>query len=150
GDRIRLATGEAGDVVDIGVRSTRIRMLDHNLLVVPNAELTNSRIVNFNLPTPRMSAKIELRLPLDSNLGIAERVMTEAARGIDAIVEAPTVLVKRIADGALELTMTCVLAEFADQEKVEDKLRREILSSFVAKKIAMARPHMDVSVTERR
>lgn len=150
GDRIRLASGEVGDVVDIGVRSTRIRMLDHNLLVVPNAELTNSRIVNFNLPTPRALARVELRLPLDANLGTAERLMTESARGIDAIVEAPSIIVKRIADGALELTMTCTLAEFADQDRVEDKLRREIVQKFGAAKIAMARPQMDVAVTERR
>jgi small-conductance mechanosensitive channel len=150
GDRIRLATGEVGDVVDVGVRTTRIRMLDHNLLVVPNAEITNSRVVNFNLPTPRSVAKVEVRLLPDVNLGNVDKLMTEATRGIDAIVEPPMVLLKRIADGALELTMTCVLAEFADQDRVEDKLRREIVQRFGAAKILMARPQMDVAVTERR
>ena len=76
--------------------------------------------------------------------------MTESARGIDAITEPPSVMVKRIADGVLELTMTCTLAEFADQDRVEDKLRREIVQRFGAAKIAMARPQMDVAVTERR
>ena len=150
GDRIRIATGETGEVVDIGVRTTRIRMLDHNLLVVPNTEITNSRVVNFNLPTPRGLARVEVRLDVGADLAAAERLMNESTRGIDAIVEAPTVLLKRIADGALDVTMTCVLAEFADQDPVEDKLRREILRRFAEARIAMARPQMDVAVTERR
>jgi small-conductance mechanosensitive channel len=51
GERIKLATGEVGEVRDIGVRSTRIRLLDGNLLVVPNSELANSRVVNFAVLT---------------------------------------------------------------------------------------------------
>jgi small-conductance mechanosensitive channel len=150
GDRIRLSTGETGDVVDIGVRSTRIRTLDHSLLVVPNAEITNTRVINYNLPTPRVLARVDVRLAMGADVAAAERLMTESARGIDAIVGAPTVLLKRIADGALDVTMTCVLAEFADQDPVEDKLRREILRRFAEARIAMARPQMDVAVTERR
>src|SRR6185369_4384850 len=46
GDRIQLATGESGEVQDIGVRSTRIIMPSRNLLIVPNAELVNSQMVN--------------------------------------------------------------------------------------------------------
>jgi small-conductance mechanosensitive channel len=45
GDRVKLATAEEGEVVDIGVRSTRIRMADGNLLIVPNTELANSRVI---------------------------------------------------------------------------------------------------------
>ena len=150
GDRIRLSTGEVGDVVDIGVRSTRIRTLDQSLLVVPNAEITNTRVINYNLPTPRVVARVDVRLAMGADVAAAERLMTESARGIGAIVEAPTVLLKRIADGALDVTMTCVLAEFAAQDPVEDKLRREILRRFAEARIAMARPQMDVAVTERR
>src|SRR5262249_3377934 len=150
GDRLRLSTGETGDVVDIGVRSTRIRTLDQSLLVVPNAEITNTRVINYNLPTPRVLARVEVRLAMGADLAAAERLMTESVRGIDAIVGTPTVLLKRIADGALDVTMTCVLAEFADQDPVEDKLRREIVRRFAEARIAMARPQMDVAVTERR
>src|SRR5262249_9712959 len=150
GDRIRLATGEAGEVVDIGIRTTRIRTLDHNLLVVPNAELTNSRIVNYNLPTPRGLAHVDVRLPIHADVATAERLMNEAARGIAAITGTPSVLLKRMADGAIELAMTCVLNDFADQDTVEDKLRREIVRRFAEARVAMARPQMEVAVTERR
>ncbi|MFI5289764.1 MAG: mechanosensitive ion channel family protein, partial [Polyangia bacterium] len=47
GDRIRLATGEVGEVLDVGVRATRILMADQNILIVPNADLVNNRVVNL-------------------------------------------------------------------------------------------------------
>ena len=47
GDRVRLATGEIGEVQHIGVRSTRIKLVDGNALTVPNAELANSRVVTY-------------------------------------------------------------------------------------------------------
>lgn len=47
GDRIRLATGEVGEVRDIGVRSTHIELADGNRLTVPNSELANTRVVTF-------------------------------------------------------------------------------------------------------
>jgi small-conductance mechanosensitive channel len=45
GDHIKLSTGEEGELLEVGVRSTRIRMADQNLLIVPNTELANSRVI---------------------------------------------------------------------------------------------------------
>ena len=47
GDRVKLATGEVGEVRDIGVRSTHIELSDGNRLTVPNSELANTRVVTF-------------------------------------------------------------------------------------------------------
>jgi small-conductance mechanosensitive channel len=48
GDRIRLATQETGVVTEIGVRATKLRLPEGTLLVVPNAELANTRVVNLS------------------------------------------------------------------------------------------------------
>src|SRR6185369_9820106 len=38
GDRMQLAGGQVGDVADIGLRSTKIRTMDNQLLVIPNSD----------------------------------------------------------------------------------------------------------------
>ena len=54
GDRIQLPQevmgeyGDWGDVVEIGVRSTRVRSVDGVLLTVPNSKLTNEVVINFS------------------------------------------------------------------------------------------------------
>ncbi len=47
GDTIQLQSGELGRVLEIGIRSTRIRLDAHRLLIVPNGELANSRVINI-------------------------------------------------------------------------------------------------------
>src|SRR5262245_25039600 len=46
GDFIELETGTRGHVVDIGWRSTRIRDLPNNLIIVPNARLVEMVVTN--------------------------------------------------------------------------------------------------------
>src|SRR5438093_973928 len=52
GDYIRLGGGEEGFVERIGWRSTRLRMLQNSLIVIPNSKLATSTITNFYLPEP--------------------------------------------------------------------------------------------------
>jgi small-conductance mechanosensitive channel len=52
GDLIRLENGMEGVVEDIGWRSTRIRSLSKDLIVVPNAKLAQSILTNCSSGTP--------------------------------------------------------------------------------------------------
>ncbi|MHB1050680.1 MAG: mechanosensitive ion channel family protein, partial [Bacteroidota bacterium] len=60
GDRIRIPTGEVGDVFEIGLRSTKILDFDNNLVVVPNNDLVNTRIVNYGYPRGEIRLTIEI------------------------------------------------------------------------------------------
>ena len=51
GDRIKLPSGDNGEVIETGMRATHIRLPDGSLLVVPNAELVSSRLVNQSTDT---------------------------------------------------------------------------------------------------
>lgn len=76
GDRINVG-GISGDVENIGLRSTRIRIGDGNSLIVPNSELVNSRIINLSQPTRETTAAVELRLSVDADLSEARRLVQE-------------------------------------------------------------------------
>ena len=53
GDYIKLESGEEGFVVERGWRSTRIKALSNNTIVVPNAKLASTIVINFSLPDRR-------------------------------------------------------------------------------------------------
>ncbi|MDD2583031.1 MAG: mechanosensitive ion channel, partial [Desulfuromonadaceae bacterium] len=46
GDRIQLVGGQIGDVADIGLRSTKIKTFDNQLLIIPNSDLCNTILSN--------------------------------------------------------------------------------------------------------
>ncbi|MCJ7553686.1 MAG: mechanosensitive ion channel family protein, partial [Ignavibacteriaceae bacterium] len=60
GDRIRYADNQIGDVVEIGIRSTKIQDFDNNIVVIPNNEIVNSSLVNITYPTTLTRVTVEV------------------------------------------------------------------------------------------
>jgi small-conductance mechanosensitive channel len=60
GDYIKLESGEEGYVVDVKWRSTRIRMLANNLIIVPNSKLSQTIIVTYHLPEPELAVLVRV------------------------------------------------------------------------------------------
>ncbi len=48
GEKIRLASGDEGEVRAIGIRATQIRTADQMLLIVPNSLLVKERLLNLS------------------------------------------------------------------------------------------------------
>ncbi|MDG6218443.1 MAG: mechanosensitive ion channel family protein [Candidatus Thermoplasmatota archaeon] len=87
GDFIELGEDINGVVEDIGWRSTRIRTLPDNLLIIPNGKLAESNIVNFSKPKLDMSIWIPCGVAYESDLEKVERVTLEVANEIQQTAE---------------------------------------------------------------
>ncbi|PYT26469.1 MAG: mechanosensitive ion channel protein MscS, partial [Acidobacteria bacterium] len=77
GDYIKLNTGEEGYVTDISWRSTTIRALANNMIIIPNAKLAQAIVTNYYLPERRMSLLIPISVSYDSDPDHVERVLLE-------------------------------------------------------------------------
>jgi len=47
GDKIMLDSGEVGVVLDSGLRSTKMRTYDNEVIFLPNSQLANTRVKNL-------------------------------------------------------------------------------------------------------
>lgn len=137
GDYIRLDGGQEGFVTDITWRSTTIRALQNNLIIIPNAKLAEAVVTNFSLPETRMSLSVPVGVSYDSDPDHVERVLIEearnAAREIPGMLEEPEPFVRFIpgfGDSSLNFTLICQVAEFTDQYLVQHELRKRILRRF--------------------
>ncbi len=82
GDYIKLETGEEGYVSDITWRSTKIRMLANNVILVPNAKLTQVITTNYYLPEKEMAVLVDLGVHYKSDLAKVEKVTCEVAKKV--------------------------------------------------------------------
>jgi small-conductance mechanosensitive channel len=82
GDFIELDENTSGTVEDIGWRSTRIRMLTDNLLIIPNGKLAESNIINYSMPKQDLSIWVPCGVAYESDLKKVERVALEVAKEI--------------------------------------------------------------------
>jgi small-conductance mechanosensitive channel len=137
GDYIRLETGNEGYVVDISWRSTTLRALPNNMIVVPNSKLAQVIVTNYNLPEKRMGFGIPVSVSYDSDIDQVERVLLEVARESAAEIPglladpAPSVrFIPGFGPSSLDFTLGFQVAEFVDQYAVQSELRKRIFRRF--------------------
>ncbi len=82
GDFVELETGEQGFVERIGWRSTWVKMLPNNVVIMPNSVLAQSKIINYFYPEKELSVPVDVSVHYDSDLDFVEKVTVEVAREI--------------------------------------------------------------------
>ncbi|MDI6727862.1 MAG: mechanosensitive ion channel family protein [Thermodesulfovibrionales bacterium] len=157
GDFIKLETGQEGYVEDITWRTTRIRMLPNNIVVIPNSKLAQSIVTNYYLPEKRMSLLIPIGVSYSSDPEKVERILMEEAK--KAVGEIPGLLgepepfvrfIPGFGDSSLDFTLICQVQEFVDQYLVQHELRKRIFRRFKEDGIEIPFPHRTVYLKEEK
>lgn len=151
GDFVKLESGQEGYVEDIGWRTTRIRMLANNTVIIPNSKITQSILTNYSLPEPRMAVLIPISVSYDVDPDHAERVLVEEAT--KAVGQVPGLLaepapfarfIPGFGNSSLDFTLICQVREFTDQYLVQHELRKYIFSRFKEEGIEIPYPQRTV------
>jgi len=134
GDYVKLEGGPEGTVEGIGWRSTRIRTLGNNIVVIPNSKVSESIITNYFLPERRMSLLLTIGVSYSSDTRRVEKILieeaTRAASEIEGMLADPPPAVRFIPgfkESSLDFTLICQIREFVDQYFVQHELRHRIL-----------------------
>lgn len=132
GDRIRLPSGEEGEVHQIGLRSTRIINPDNNLVIVPNGELVKNRIVNLSAPDASARILLEFNVAYGTDIAKARALLIGLAARSAEIREspAPQVHVTSLGDAAIQLRLTARTTNFTRKLDIETEIREQAYLAF--------------------
>lgn len=111
GDFIKLADGNAGYINDISWRTTSIRDLYNNVIVIPNAALAAATLTNYSLPDHRVLTSVNVTVRHGTPLRKAEQLALEIAGSVG---KDPFVRFEGITDGGISLTTFFTVAGYAD------------------------------------
>jgi small-conductance mechanosensitive channel len=157
GDYIRLETGQEGYIEDITWRTTRVRMLPNNMVVIPNSKLSQSVVINYNLPEKNMSLQIPVGVSYASDPERVEQILVEEAKkavgeipGLLADPEPSARFIPGFGDSSFDFTLTCQVREITDQYPVQHELRKRILKRFRQEGIEIPFPHRTVYIREEK
>jgi small-conductance mechanosensitive channel len=155
GDYVKLDNGDEGYVESIGWRSTRLRTLPNNTIILPNDRLAKSVITNFDLPSKRTSVLIRVSASYDEDSRRVERILVEvgaqAVGKIDGLLGDPPPFVRFMpgfGTAALEFTLICQIAHHVDQFLVQHELRHRILERFRQEGIGIPLPESVIHVRQ--
>jgi len=157
GDFIKLETGQEGYVEDITWRTTRVRMLPNNMVVIPNSKLSQSIVTNYYLPEKRMSLLIPVGVSYSADPEKVERILVEETRKavgqVPGLLGEPEPFVRFIpgfGESSLDFTLICQVSEFVDQYLAQHELRKRIFRRFKEEGIEIPFPHRTVYMREEK
>ncbi|PKL52136.1 MAG: mechanosensitive ion channel family protein [Nitrospira bacterium HGW-Nitrospira-1] len=157
GDFIKLETGQEGYVEDITWRTTRVRMLPNNTVIIPNSKLSQSVVTNYYLPEKRMSLLISISVSYSSDPEKVETILVEeakkAAGEVSGLLRDPEPFVRFIpgfGESSLDFTLICQVQEFVDQYLAQHELRKRIFRRFKEEGIEIPFPHRTVYLREEK
>ena len=79
GDYVKLSSGQEGWLTQLGWRSSKFRMINDNLVVVPNSQLVDTILTNLRGPDGVLSVEVDLNVASGSDLETIESVTLQAA-----------------------------------------------------------------------
>ncbi|MDQ3471910.1 MAG: mechanosensitive ion channel family protein [Pseudomonadota bacterium] len=141
GDQIVIGDLE-GSVERIELRATRLRAYDGRVLLVPNAEVFTSRIIN-NTADPIRRGKVQAWIGYDVDLKRAAEAARDAVRGAPGVLEVPEPVVRVDEldrdDIILEITFWTD-SRRADYKNTASFVRAAIIAGFKAAGIDLPNP----------
>jgi len=94
GDKIELESGEMGVVLDIGLRSTKLRTFDNEIIFIPNGSLANAKIKNFTVPDLSVRVNVEFGVEYGADPEKVRGTVLKAMEGIDGVCPEPAPVVQ--------------------------------------------------------
>jgi MscS family membrane protein len=146
GDRLLIPGVGQGDVIDVGLRSTRVQTLSRTVVVIPNSQMAGAEIVNLSMPDARLRLQIKVGIGYRSDVNRACAIMEEVAAASPLVAPdpKPSAYVSALGDFAVEITMLVWAADYRQELDVPDQIYKEVLRRFREESIEIPYPVMTV------
>ncbi len=125
GDRIEILELDTwGDVLDIGLRSTRILTRDNRTVVVPNSVISKNLVVNHSQPNTVYRVQTHVGVAYGTDVDHARRVMVEAIRAQDWVMQDKKIeaLFIEFGESALIFRVRCWIEHYVETRRILDKM----------------------------
>lgn len=152
GDRIQLESGEIGDVLEIGIRSTRIKTFDETVVILPNSKIANSKIINYNQPASKIKEKIKIGVAYGSDINKVKKILLDIAENTESVEKdpEPAVYFTEFLDHALEFVVVTWVDNPGEKFMVKTRINEEIYRRFNEEGIQIPYPTQDIYVRNNK
>jgi len=151
GDFVVLSSGERGRVTDIGIRSTRLLTRDDIQIILPNAGIANSKIVNESGgPYEKERVRVKVGVAYGSDVDRVKEVLMEVSAGSEYLIPEPTprVRFRRFGESSLDFELMGWIEEPVLRGRALDELYTAVYKRFMEDGIEIPFPQRDVHIVK--
>jgi len=130
-DKVQLESGEMGTILDIGLRSTKLKTFDNEVIYVPNGYLANAKIKNFTQPDFSIRVNVNFGVEYGSNTEKVQQVVLEVVKKIETVVEKPEPVVQflKMSDFSLDFVARAWVKSYREAYSTQLKMTNEIYNA---------------------
>ena len=153
GDRIELwnaprETGTWGDVIEIGLRATKIRNPDNLVVVVPNNEIMQRDIINYTMSGEHIRLRIPFSCAYESDIERAKGLLRETAAQVAGVKmdPEPIVIVRGCGPSEVNLQLRVWIHEARNRRRIADEITGRAVLRFNEEGIEIPYPKRDLYI----
>lgn len=148
GDRI-VVGGVAGNVVDIGARSTTVLDNDNIAVIVPNSKFITEDVINWKYNDDSVRFHVPVAVAYGTDAQLVKRVLLEVAQADPDVLDTPkpNVWLKEFGDNGVVFELKVWSATLVDRKgQLISQLNYAIYERFNAESIAFPFPQRDLHI----
>ncbi len=156
GQFVKLESGEEGYVERVGWRSTWIRQLANNMVIVPNKQIVNSRILNYYYPEKELAVLVEVGVHYASDLKKVEKVTMDVGKEVLGRVAGgvpefdPFIRYHTFADSSINFSVILRGKEFVDNYLIKHEFIKALSERYVKEGIVIPFPIRAINTEQEK
>jgi small-conductance mechanosensitive channel len=156
GDRIEVWSAPAGsatwgDVIDIGLRATKIKTTDHIIIIIPNNEIMKRDIVNYTSISTKIRVRINVGVAYDADIEKAKDLIKDVAGEAAWISKEPPpkVVVRNFGESSVDLQLRVWIDNARKRMDTISYITDKVKAAFDKNGIEIPYPKRDITIIER-
>ena len=156
GDRIEVWSAPAGsatwgDILDIGLRATKIKTTDNIVIIIPNNEIMKRDIVNYTIISSKIRVRVNIGIAYDADIEKAKGLIISVADSADWIAKdpAPKVVVRNFGDSSVDLQLRVWINDARKRMDTISYITDKVKTTFDQNKIEIPYPKRDITITNK-
>lgn len=153
GDRIEVWSAPRdsatwGDVIDIGLRATKIKTTDNIIIIIPNNEIMKRDIVNYTHLSTRIRVRINIGVSYDADTVRAKAAILDVANAINWVSRAPEpkVVVRHFGESSVDLQLRVWIEDARKRMDTISTITDRVKERFAEDGIEIPYPKRDITV----
>lgn len=153
GDRVELwqappNSASWGDVIEIGLRATKIKTTDNIIIIIPNNQIMTRDIINYTASDSIIRVRINIGVGYDADIERAKALILEEAQSVEWVLSspAPKVVVRNFGESAVQLQLRVWLKDARKRRDIISDITDLVKTRFDKEKIAIPFTRRDIRI----
>lgn len=146
GDIIYLDANTRGEILSIGLRSTKIKTYDNEVIIVPNSIIANSKVQNIAQPEPKSRVVVPFSVAYGSKIDEVKKIIMKEIKKIKNFCQNPEPVIRflEMGDSSLNFKAYFYVDSFEHRIGAIDEANTRIYNALNKAKIEIPFPQRDV------